>query len=158
MTSITLTIRMLIIQSFPLQFFSLYFNSNYCHCLHIQIRHSFTYKSFSFALLTYSRTLGSERKNSCFKAEVHQWQAKISNPFSWIFVRIFLRQSRTNYSASKNLIILPILTLFHTKILFVKRYDQPWIYLKLIFFYQDCFYIFWIDFFAITGTRWQAKL
>lgn len=71
MTSITLTIRMLIIQSFPLQFFSLYFNSNYCHCLHIQIRHSFTYKSFSFALLTYSRTLGSERKNSCFKAEVH---------------------------------------------------------------------------------------
>ena len=72
LTSITLTIRMLIIQSFPLQFFSLYFNSNYCHCLHIQIRHSFTYKSFSFALLTYSRTLGSGRKNSCFKAEVHQ--------------------------------------------------------------------------------------
>lgn len=129
MTSITLTIRMLIIQSFPLQFFSLYFNSNYCHCLHIQIRHSFTYKSFSFALLTYSRTLGSERKNSCFKAEVHQWQAKISNPFSWASLITLLMQSEKNYCTGKSLTIFPILSLSIRKHFFATPEKWPTMYL-----------------------------
>ena len=43
---------------------------------------------------TYRRTLGSEMKSYCFKVEIHQWSAQISNPFSWTFLRILLFKAK----------------------------------------------------------------